>query len=414
MRDDQLTPFEEALARRLAAYGEIDVRPHDPVDTARTVMARPRPLGFAGAWARLHPTLRAAVMLAVLAALLVGAMLVGAELARVPLTALPSTSIAPDATPFELGAWVAEADWITDAHGIPGTADPLRLRLSASGDGSTITLAWGTAENESIPSTIRASTPGELDLETTRAGTSCAVGDVGRYQVIVGDPVVTLAAISDGCAARRTLLAQSWVRAFDATNEGGAGVLDRFQPGDKVLVQLPRGHYLASVGADAATLSDGQSDRTLIVVRNPIGLSEPCSSSGGAKRDVPSTMVDLSAYLGTLPGLTVNAAAMTIDGRPAMKLTIPTTATTDCPGGRVAEWTPRNPATNTFWFINQGDTDRIYLTEVDRPCAIGEGSGPTCRDLFLIQWLGAGVTDAEEQAITASIRFLETLPTAKP
>jgi hypothetical protein len=414
MRDDQLTPFEEAMARRLAAYGEIDVRPRDPIETARRVMARPRPVGIAGAWARLHPTLRAAVVLALLGAMLVSAVLVGAQLARVPLTALPSLSAAPDGTPFQLGAWVAEADWITDAHGIPGTADPLRLRLSSSADGSTITLAWGTAENESIPSTVRPGGPGELDLETTQAGTSCAVGAVGRYQVVVGEPVVTLVAISDACAARRTMLAQPWVRAFDGTNEGGAGVLDLFQPGDKVLVQLPRGHYLASVGPDAASLTDADADRTLLVVRNPIGLSEPCSSSGGAKRDVPSTMVDLSAFLGTLPGLTVNTAAMTIDARPAMKLTIPTTPTADCPGGRVAEWTPRNPATNTFWFITQGDTDRLYLTEVERPCAVGEGTGPTCRDLFLIQWLGAGVTDAEEQAITASIRFLEALPTTQP
>lgn len=415
MRDDQLTPFEQALARRLAAYGEIDVHPRDPLETARRVMARPRSVGLAGAWARLHPTLRVAITLAVLAALLVGAMLVGAQLARLPLTALPSASVppasvAPSATPFQVGGWVADAEWIADAHGIGGAADPLRLRLSLAPGGSSITVAWGTAETESIVSAVRAGPSNELDLVTAEGGGPCGIGDTGQYQVVPGEQVTTLVLIGDACAARRSMLAQPWVRALDTTSEGGVGVLDLFQPGDKVLVRLPAAHYIASVGGDVASLIDAQADRTLVVVRNPIGLTEPCSSSGGAKRDVPSTVKDFSTYLGTLPGLTVNSEPIVIDGRPGAKLTIPTKQTADCPGGRVAEVTPRNPATNTFWFVRQGDTDRIYLADVDRPCAVGEGSGPTCQDLFLLQWLGAGVTDAEEQGIIGSVKFLESLP----
>lgn len=419
MRDDQLTPLEQALARRLAAYSEIDVRPGDPLATARRVMVRPRSVGLAGAWARLHPTLRAAILLGVLAALLVGAMLIGAQLARVPLTALPSASVAPNASSFpaasfQVGGWVADADWIADAHGISGAADPLRLRLSAGADGSAVTVAWGTAETESIPSTVRAGLPNELNLVTTLEGTACAIGAVGRYEVVTGEQVTRLVVISDSCAARSSMLAQPWVRALDSTSAGGVGVLDRFQPGDKVLVRLPAGRYLASVGGDVASLTNAQTDRTLTVIRNPIGLTEPCSSSGGAKRDVPSTVKDFSGYLGTLPGLTVSSEPIVIDGRPGQKLTIPTTQTADCPGGRVAEWTPRNPATNTFWFIRQGDTDRLYLADVVRPCAVGEGSGPTCQDLFLFQWLGAGVADAEEQEIIGSVKFLESLPSAAP
>lgn len=414
MRDDQLTPFEQALAKRLAAYSEIDVHADDPLATARRVMVQPRSVGLARSWARLHPSLQAGILLAVLAALLVGGMLVGARLAIAPLTVLPSASVVPDANSFRVGGWVADADWIADAHGISGAADPLRLRLSAATDGSAVTVAWGTAESESILSTVRAGPPNELGLITTVEGTGCAIGDVGRYEVVIGEQVTNLVLISDACAFRRSMLAQPWVRTLDSTSEGGTGLLDLFQPGNKVLVRLPTGHFLASVGGDVASLTDAQADRTLNVIRNPIGLTEPCSSSGGAKRDVPSTAADFSAYLATLPGLTVKSEPIVIDGRPGQKLTIPTTQTADCPGGRVAEFTPRNPATNTFWFIRQGDTDRIYLVDVERPCAVGEGSGPTCRDLILIQWLGAGVTDAEELEIVGSMQFLQALPSATP
>jgi hypothetical protein len=410
MRDDQLTPLEQALARQLAAYSEIDVRPPDPLETARRVMVQPRGVGPAGAWARLHPTFRAAILLAVLAALLVGAMLVGAQLAKVPLTALPSSSVVPNATAFQVGAWVADADWIADAHGISGAADPLRLRLSTARDGAAVSVAWGTSETESISSSVSPSPPNELALVTNAGDTGCTVGDAGRYQVVNGEQVTRLVAITEDCGARRLMLDQPWVRALDSTSEGGTGVLDLFQPGDKVLVRLPAGHYLASVGGDVASLTDAQADRTLIVIRNPIGLTEPCSSSGGAKRDVPSTPADLTTYLGTLPGFTVNSEPFVIDGRAGHRLTIPTKQTGDCPSFRVAEVTPRNPATNTFWFITQGDTDRMYLVDVDRPCAVGEGTGPTCSDLFLIQWLGAGVNDAEEEQVLGSLKFLESLP----
>jgi hypothetical protein len=253
----------------------------------------------------------------------------------------------------------------------------------------------------------------QLVLTTSEAGGACGVGDVGQYQVVPGAEVVNLVAIREDCGARRQFLVEPWVRALDAANAGGRGVIDRFVPGDKVLVTLPDGRYLASVSADAASLTDEQADRTLLVVRDPIGLAEPCSSSGGAKVDVESTSAAFSAYLDTLPGLTVQSEAITIDGRPASKLTIPTTVTGDCPGGRVAEWTPRNAATNTFWFIRQGDMDRLYLVDVDRPCAVGEAAPTGCRDLFLVQWLGAGVTDAEEQSILDTIAFREDLPASQ-
>lgn len=410
MREDELTPLEESIARRLDAYSSIDVRPSDSLATARQVMARPRGVEVFRAWAQLRPTIRAAIALAALAGLLVFAALVGGQLAKPSLTALPSASAGRPTSTVLRSGWIVDADWVADAHGFPGAADPLRLRLSAAADGQTVTVAWGTSETESLPSTATASVSGMLDLVTTQAGTACAVGDVGQYKVEPGDGLVNFVAVREACDARRLFLDRSWVRALDSTNEGGRGVLDRFLPGDKVLVSLPTGHYLASVSADAASLTDASADRTLIVIRNPIGLADPCSSSGGAKVDVESSSAALSAYLDTLPGLTVQSEAIKVDGRSGLKLTIPTTLTDDCPGGRVAEWTPRNAATNTFWFITQGDTDRLYLIDIERPCAVGEGVGPNCTDVYLVQWLGSGVTDAEEHAIVDSLAFRDLLP----
>lgn len=417
MRDDQLTPFEEELARRLSAHNAIDVRTTDSLATARRVMARPRGSGLAAAWMQLRPPVRAALVLAMLAALVVGGVLIGAQLARPPLTSLPSASTQPPPsaaapTGQPLTGWLTDAAWITDAHGISGAADPLRLRLSTATDGRTVTVAWGTAETERVAGTATIGPGGELDLVTTEDGGGCGIGEAGQYRVIEGEELVNLAVIREDCGARRQFFAQPWVRDLTGTSAGGRGVLDLFVPGEKVLVTLPAAHYLASVSGDAASLTDTAADRTLIVIRNPIGLSDPCSSSGGAKRDVPSTSADFSAYLDTLPGLTVQSVPISIDGKPGLKLTIPTVGTADCPSGRVAEWTPRNAATNTFWFIRQGDTDRLYLVDDDRACAVGEPATTGCHDLFLIQWLGAGVTNAEEQSILDTIVFTPELPTA--
>lgn len=410
MHDDNLTPLERTFARRLVDYTDIDIAApvEDSLSTARRVMATPRRVGLAAAWASLRPSVRAAIMVAILGAALVSAALIGAELSERSLTALPSASGPLPTTP-SMPDWAAEVAWIADAHGIPGAADPLRLRLSAEA-GASLVVAWGTAETEAVASTVSSGPQGELSLVTPQAGGACDVGSAGRYQVVEDETLLRLVAIRDDCPTRQMFLARAWVRALDGTSHGGRGVIDRFQPGNWVFVSLPPGRYLASVGADAASLTDQGTDRTLIVVRNPIGLADPCSTNGGTKLDVPSTTADFSAYLATLPGFTLQSTPITIDRRPGLRLTIPTTPTAGCASGRVAEWTPRNAATNTFWFITQGDTDRLYLTDVDRQCAVGESTATVCRDLFLIQWLGEGITDVEEQAIIDSVAFQESLP----
>ena len=101
----------------------------------------------------------------------------------------------------------------------------------------------------------------------------------------------------------------------------------------------------------------------------------------------------------TLPGFTVQSSNLEIDGKPAVLLTIPSTATDTCPNHKVMEWTAGATGASGGWLLRQGDTDVVYLVEVDG-------------DLVLMQWLGAGVTRAEEQGLLSSVHFTATVPVA--
>jgi hypothetical protein len=71
--------------------------------------------------------------------------------------------------------------------------------------------------------------------------------------------------------------------------------------------------------------------------------------------------------------------------------------TADCSGGRVNEWTAAAETGSGGWLLRQGETDVLYLVEVDG-------------NLILLQWLGGDVTSAEEQSLFATIHFTDTLP----
>jgi hypothetical protein len=101
----------------------------------------------------------------------------------------------------------------------------------------------------------------------------------------------------------------------------------------------------------------------------------------------------------TLPGFSVQSSDLEIDGKPAVLLTIPSAQTDNCPSHRVNEWTTPGSAAGGGWLLRQGDTDKLYLVEVD-------GS------LVLLQWLGGAVTRADEQAILSSVHFTNTVPVA--
>lgn len=317
--------------------------------------------------------------------------------------ASPTPTHAPTASPAAAAAPQAlQATWVATGSVGPGASDPSGvLRLVAGAPGTRITVFQGGAAT--FASSPADGPADELVLVANETTGGCQLGDLGRYRFMLrtdgtvpasDGAILELTAIADACAARSTALARSWVRAIDAASDGGRGAAAAFTP--MFLITLPAAAYFADAGTDSLTLSSNI-DRTLIAVKNPVGWTEPCSANGGTKLPVAPTIKAFTAYLRTLPGFTVQSEALEIDGLPAVHLTIPSIATADCSGGRVNEWTAAADTGTGGWLLRQGDTDVLYLVEVDG-------------NLILLQWLGSGVTTAEEQALFATMHFTDTLP----
>ena len=309
---------------------------------------------------------------------------------------VPSTTAA-FALPALRATWLAAAG-PTASSGSPSSLT--RLVVSAAGNRLSV-LESGS---ETFVSSTVAGAGDELDIASTNAAGGCQVGDLGRYRFAFGtDGTVpdsdgthlALTLVADSCAPRSAILDRGWVRAIDARSNGGRGVSAAFTP--MFLVTMPAASYDAEVGPDSLTLTSATPARTLIAVKNPFGWTDPCSATGGEKRPIDPTIAAFTAYLRTLPGFTVQSSDLTIDGHLAAFLTIPSIQTADCPNQRVMEWTSSDPGDIGGWHLNQGETDVVYLVEV-------EGN------LILLQWLGEGVTTAEEQALLATVHFMDTLP----
>jgi hypothetical protein len=329
-------------------------------------------------------------------------------------SATPSPSIAasPSATPLVSGLgsgmgyattapdFLRSATWVADAGTIPGlTAAEPRIRLKVSPDGNLVSVVETAAGLTTLNSQPVSGGASELSLVATSAASGCAVGDFGHYQIHQSTDglTMTLTAVADACQLRSATLARTWARAVDGASAGGTGVVTHFQP--MFTVTLPKGSYVGDPGIDSAGISDAGTDRTLIAVRNPVGFTAPCSTDGGTRRPLVSTIAAFAAYLGTLPGFTIQSNALQIDGRAALHLTIPSKATANCATGRVVEWTAANSAEQGNWHLAQGDTDVVYLVQVGT-------------DVYLLQWLGNSVTSQEELNVLSTVHFIDTLPIA--
>ncbi|MCI0583509.1 MAG: hypothetical protein L0227_11595 [Chloroflexi bacterium] len=328
-------------------------------------------------------------------------------------TPTPLVTPSPTATPLVSG-WgpgigyamtapdsLRSATWLADVPPIDalGQSAP-RARLSSNSGGDRINVFVNdddqTAMLGSQPVT---GTPEELWLVATNAR-GCDPGDLGRYQLAIsgGGLSMTLTLVSDTCATRSTVLARTWTRALDAGSQGGTGVVAPFSP--LLMITLPPDSYTSNTGNESTATESAT--HALMAAKNPTGWTVPCSETGGVKKTIGTTADAVAAYFATLPGFTVESEELQLDGRRALHLTISTVPTADCQRGgpndrRVIEWGTSVPDDTGFWFIRQGDPDTIYLVEV--------GS-----DLYLLQWLGTGVTPAEELEVLSTVRFLDTLP----
>jgi len=315
---------------------------------------------------------------------------------------LPTASVAPSAAAAAAPA-ALRATWVADggAAAASGASSLLRLVVSPAGtrvsvlDGGVSTFASNAAPGPS----------NELDIISSEAVGGCQVGDVGRYAATLAadgafagsdGTILQLSVVTDPCTARATALARTWIRAIDTTNSGGRGISTAFAP--MFLITLPAASYGADAGTDSLTLTSTSPDRMLLAVKNPIGWAEPCST-GGTKLPIAPTIKAFTAYMKTLPGFTVQSTALQIDGHPAAHLIVPSVQTADCASHRVSEWTAATDTGSGSWQLNQGDTDVLYLVEVDG-------------NLILLQWLGSDVTAAEEQALFATLHFTDTVPTS--
>jgi hypothetical protein len=297
--------------------------------------------------------------------------------------------------------------WVA-AGGSLGRTYPLH-RLNISADGHEVVFDDPSGRDGRITSEVVSGGPEDIDLVSMNADSACASRDVGRYRpVLTSDgESLTLTLISDTCRSRSGVLNRAWTRAIDGSSHGGRGVIAEFEPSALVTVTLPTtpdgSRFEANAGNESASITSVSLDRTFLMVKNPTGWSAPCAPNGGSSVKLAPGSAAFVAYLQTLPGFTVNSARMKIDGRPGLHLTIPTTQTPECQkadrgieAGRVSEWGASNQDSSR-WFITQGDTDVIYLVDFGN-------------DLYLIQWLGSGVTPEEEQQVISTVHFVHSLP----
>jgi len=97
-----------------------------------------------------------------------------------------------------------------------------------------------------------------------------------------------------------------------------------------------------------------------------------------------------------MPGFKVTSTGSTIDGKPAVHLAITTTTQPACTD-KLFEFAPNDLTSDGYWFITPGDPDSVWLVQVGK-------------DLFLLQWLGNGVTPADEQSVLSTVQFIDALP----
>jgi hypothetical protein len=141
----------------------------------------------------------------------------------------------------------------------------------------------------------------------------------------------------------------------------------------------------------------GNDDGTLYAIKDPWGLSEPCSPSGGEPLELPVNLDAYLAYVRNLPGFSVDATELEIGGYPAVHLSVTSDASIDCPGGVVIEWIARADAPGGItWHLGPGDADSLYLVALPA-------------HVVLFQYLGPSVTTADELGVMGSITFIDAL-----
>ena len=389
---------------------EAPDRAIDAVLLATTAAPQVRAWPWLGRWRPNHMNRLSlvAATAALLVALVGGAMLLtGGKSGPTP-TASPSPSLAPTppvtpnptppTSPIEL-----QSSWV--ANNPPGSAAAvLTLEILPN----LITVR--DAGSDTVLARAESGSEGDFAFVAPDSNHGCNAGDAGHYRYLfgqragdaaAGDIHLTFSATSDACPLRQQILERTWTRVFSNGFKGGRAVGIDFDP--MFMVTLPGGLYEVTVaGKDALMVESpiGAAPGIFVATRNPSGFAEPCSETGGAKIPVAHTVDAFMAYIGSLPGFSVERADVEFGGLPAVHLSIASTVTADCPRAdhRVIEWSTSDPTFSWHIVLGQGDPDSIYLFK------------PTADDLYLFQWLTPTLDPTAEAAVLDTIEFFESIP----
>ncbi len=404
---DKFDPFERRIA---TAIEEIAMsRTPDYLDDIlqHTVRTSQRPRWtFLERWTRVN-RLTIAAAGATLAAVVAIGVLMNFRPVNGPGTSpspSPSLTSAPEATKEAVVAAPEEiwGDWIADVDGLPEIDMPAgMIQLSVDWqDGKRVWLQTTPDYRQLLSSSALLANAGELRIRSNAAENQCPDGSEGRYQWSRSPDgeFLTLTLIEDACSDRAAVFARTWVRSLGAVNDGGLGVIYGVSP--MVQVALPRGQRVAAGSGDGwqeiMTFGDAQPFQAFVVIANPGGFGDPCSTTDPQKIDIAPTTADFIAYLQGLPHVSVTPAATEIDGRAAIRFDYSIDDLAGCESGDIQVLHPQDPVESQTWTSVAGELQRMYIVQMD----------PTTT--FLLWYQGNSET---EQQVIGSIRFIDPLPT---
>ena len=299
---------------------------------------------------------------------------------------------APSNTP---GDWQA----ISDVNVLGMIRTTQRIQLSIDSAGST----WIQTEAGEVllKSDTLSAPPTGIDLVTSTGSESigCAPGEIGRYawSRTADGLFLSLSAIDDACADRRAVMSRTWVHSQSAVTDGKTGVFP-FE-GDWLRMTLPSQRFgLSGTGGVAYLHPMEGPDRTLLAMKDPMGVDAPCGATRQAIQ-IPTTTAGFVSYVRGLPGFTATTATATVAGRPAVHVSISPKGSATCVNGEIFAFHGNDAtASDAEWSLAVGQPHSLWIVDLNGH------SG-----LFVYE--GADVTADEETSVISSFELLTELPT---
>jgi hypothetical protein len=318
-------------------------------------------------------------------------------------TASPAATALPPGVPTNERLW---GDWIAHLDRLPGIGmvGP-RIQLSVDWQAGIDLWVQPYDGDQLLQSTSVAAAANQIRLIAKDSISGCRLGDEGTYLWFrsPGGLYLKLDAIEEACPARRAALERTWVHSLGAVNDGGTGValwaFGTSADETYMLATLPS-MRMAMIGPENAfdihSFDHAGPQVAFVVLKNPLGLVEPCSPTSKPQPIDPTTDAFVD-YVEGLPGVSVSTAKATVGGRKAVHLTTTSDASVECGEEIVAFW-PDAPGADDAWGFRPGEPLSLWIVDMGA-------------DTNLIWYHGEGVTPADEAAVIESIQFIETLPT---